>query len=1131
MADKPPIAPKPGNLKNAPVPKPRKKGPPPLKPVPYLKHKEHKQYEVMTFKSNHPIKTSTEKPPPPQPLEKPPRRYSAKGEPSAEFYKPKSKEKNPIQYTVPSVPGRLLKDSDQGSMIANRPRLNTPIVPTEPPQHVLSNGSTLDKIDTSSVEPARPPQDITDENANGAVNGVHGDIDGPLYREAYDHVQVEREEIEAYAIVSPTRKAALPEPRPRLATPLSPPSISPKPTSTIKDQNTWSSISPTSTSGSEVPQETTTENEAVDGYSIVPPIVKRHSSERMKRSQSPSPSPHLSSAPPFPPQPTGPNEYSVTVHSTSPAPPLSPSPVPRSNQTVDTVNADEYSLLDRPDHSNPSPQAPSPSVSKDYSPLEVEDAVVPLAGNPTQQGGYSRLQTSVPNDEYEVVTPEPLRKFKTGQDDLSCPVEVVQVHQHPKAKARRASQKIKDGSVQLQSARDRSELISYNSADKLLPDSPLTHKESANKSLPLPKLRRPRTSPETTSDNLLSCEPVATDAHATTEHSTGADGYSHSVPDQMLEQAGYETFNTFSPEPDMYIDSSFDDDDDSEAIEDVRTVQSPKVELDIDHIVRIRSALDNADTAQDMSELRKKKRYENQMVIDSVAQEYESKGESSQPEYVDPNVALSSPDMFTVPQHAVPGPLGYCAIDVCSSVQPSPESSDIVGAGVVKGDKVEVHHHSYPNAEGYCDLGVSGTSPSTNGDLGSDLSRVDEQGYSDIVGIAPAMTKVSDGLKKETEQDVGTDAKESSNVGDESFTHTYDVISVPTPKTRRTIPEPPKTKPKPKKDTGGSPPSNTVCDLEGDDKHVPSSSSKKMPLDVPGKLPRKPLNAPRRRAPPPPPLSRSRDDSLVGSPKKNLPDNKVTGAIATLPRGQSLTTSLKTTKSSLPSPKRAFSSDFQSSKQPVKSLSVKQLAENELIAPSPPASPRADFPSPSTKKRTINIFSKLRTHSNNSAAEMSPSGSPNFGKKKWRKKSLREKGHHEAPGKPMSAADKTKSLPATGRILQKPLVLPSLDPFEDDDESGIYSTITETKKKPPLLPPAASPAHFHRTTVSLGLCYSLCIFMCSLLDDPLPKCALLVEGSKCVVLERREVVCMLCTRIVCLCAPPGGSWGSSHRNF
>ena len=1090
MADKPPIAPKP---RNAPVPRPRKKGPPPLRPVPYHKHKEHKEYEVLTFKSNHPINKSTEKPPPPQPLEKPPRRYSAKGEPSEDFYKPKSKEQNPIQYTVPSVPGRQLKDSDQGSMFVSRPRLNTPIVPTVPPQHVLSNGATQDEIDTSSVDPARFPQAIADKNADEVLNGVN---DGPLYREPYDHVQIEREEIEAYAIVSPTRKAALPEPRPRLITPLSPPPVSPKPTSTLKDQST--SISPTSTSGSEVPLESydhvpNIEDEEVDGYSIVPPILKRTSMERMRRSKSPSPSPHLSSAPPFPPQPAGPTEYSVTVHSTSPGLPLSPSPTPRSNRSVDVMNSDEYSLLDRPDHGKSSPQVPSPSISGVYSPLEVEAPVVPLAGNPTQEAGYSHLETSAPNDgEYEVVTPEPLRKFKIGQEDLFS----IQPTQHPKVKARKASQKIKDGSVQLQSARDRSDLISYNSSDKILPDSPLTPKESASKPLPLPRPRRPPTSPETTSEDVWSREPVATIAHVTSERSTDAHGFSRTVtgvPDQLLEQAAYETLNTFSPEPDTYIDSSFDDDDDdSEVVEVVRTVLSPKVELDIDHIIRIRSALDNADgnTVQGTSDLREKKRYENQVIVDVVAQENQSKGDSSQLEYGD---ALSSPDMFTVPQHAVPGPLGYCAIEVLPSIEPPPDmftvpqhavpgplgycaievlssiepppDSDAVGARVVKGDMVEVHHLSYPNAEGYCDLGGSGTSP-TNGDSDSNSPRVDVRGYCDIdVGIAPALWSVSGGQSKETEQGVRTDAQESNDVNDESFAHTYDVIQMTT---KRTISEPPKTKPKPKKDTDRSPRnfSHTVCESEGDDKRLPNSSSKKMPLDVPGKVPKKGLNPPRRRAPPPPTVARSSDDSLVGSPKKDLPDKVITGGIATLPRGQSLTTSSKATKVFPSSPKRAFSSDSQWSKQPVKLLSVKKLAENDTSALSPPASPKADFPSPGTKKKSTNFLNMFKTSNNN--AESSPSGPPNLVKKRWRKKSLREKGHHESPGQgqQMLATDKTKSLPATGRIVQKPLVLPSLDPLEDDDESGIYSTIAVANKKPPL-PPAASSAHPPKNTVSL----------------------------------------------------------------
>ncbi len=145
MADKPPLALKPPTGK-VPLPKPRKKGPPP-KPVPYHKHKEHKEHDVSTFKSNHPINKAA----PPVPAEKPPRRYSAKGEPSAEFSRPKKVDKVPIQYTIPVIPGMTTnKEAKIDTEPDVRPRLDTPYVPPEPSE--LSNG-TESKLEVATKEP------------------------------------------------------------------------------------------------------------------------------------------------------------------------------------------------------------------------------------------------------------------------------------------------------------------------------------------------------------------------------------------------------------------------------------------------------------------------------------------------------------------------------------------------------------------------------------------------------------------------------------------------------------------------------------------------------------------------------------------------------------------------------------------------------------------------------------------------------------------------------------------------------------------------------------------------------------------------------------------------------------------
>ena len=172
MADKPPLAPKPP-IGQAPLSKPRKKGPPP-KPVPYHKHKEHKEHDVSTFKSNYPISKAA----PPVPLEKPVRRYSAKGEPSAEFARPKKEVEKPIQYSIPIIPGmNAKKEAKTGTKPDVRPRLDTPIVPPEPSTG-LSNGSksTLEIVNKAGINsdvrphldtPFVPPEPTT-ELSNGS---------------------------------------------------------------------------------------------------------------------------------------------------------------------------------------------------------------------------------------------------------------------------------------------------------------------------------------------------------------------------------------------------------------------------------------------------------------------------------------------------------------------------------------------------------------------------------------------------------------------------------------------------------------------------------------------------------------------------------------------------------------------------------------------------------------------------------------------------------------------------------------------------------------------------------------------------------------------------------------------------
>ena len=973
MADKPPLAPKPPGS-TAPIPKPRKKGPPPNKPVPYHKHREHREQDVSTFKSNHPIQQSVTKPPPPQVAEKPPRRYSTKGEPSSEFYKPKRVEQAPIQYGIPSVPSQL---QNKGATIDSRPRLDTPLHPPEPPAQVLSNGSEV-------------------KEASGLGTNSSVSHDTGLYSQAYDQVENGDQDVEdGYAVVSPTRAAARPpKPVPQSVIPQTPPSKTPPPLSPRPPPSPLAEQAQSPTRKAEPVPPTrkaepvpptrkvepmpptrkaepvpptrkvepvplarkvtpTTQLEgSLEGCDVVSPTERVEPVPPARKAEPVSPKRKVESVPPVQKVeplrkvspasiPASPNEYNVTVHATSPKP-----------------GQEGYSQFNRPGSASNSPSfSPALQLSLEYSAIDVTPVLPPPAGNPTQQAGYGQLQSAV-----SVTSAESEEAQRNGEYELigTRPFRSIPDEQMPKVKARNASQKVKSGNVQLQSARDRSEFTTYG--EDLAPAEPKTHSE---KPVPPSKPARPPLTYERP-EAVRTPEPV-------TERAT-----TH-LSNEELERAGYETVDTLGPMP---------SDDETAELENVDEEKhfpiSPKVEVDIDHIRKMHLALNN----QDSKDIQPQESSFEDMATNDVTSQ-QSTEPTSHTEDPEAGLVLHSPDMFIVPQHAVPGPRGYCEVDVLSSDQQRSlgGEEETVGAGVVEGDSITVHHHSYPNAEGYCDLTANTTNPPASVGATGDGAL-----YSDVGERSVATKKESVGTAEAGATPQEPNAQRYDDIS--SSQHTYEIVpessASATPNLKQTAPA---VKPKPRKESVDTetPPMEDTTTTSGSPKRSRKSR-------------------PKRRAPPPPPTAaKSFDDNVLS--KKDTPA-RVAGDIATLPRRQK---SLMSSKS----PPNGNNSDAAfSENQPLK---LKTL-------------PNKGIPSPKHSPKGLKRFF---------AKKPSSGSSPEPSKKVlgWRKKSLR--GNKDEPVVPV--ADKTKSLPAAGR--SQPL--PTLDTVQDEDADDMYATIADTLSRQP----------------------------------------------------------------------------------
>ena len=1195
MENRPPLAPKPDSLKEssppttagAPVPRPRKKpgAPSPAKPMPYRKHVELKDKEVSTFKSSTPVAPPRVRQRPAVPAAKPPPpsyRLPIPGEPS-DFYQPKAESKAPVQFAIPVVPKRPNKPPSATSAINTRPRLNTPQVVPDPDDVVGSGkrGGAVPPIGSHGTPSNNyPTTQSSSVNGDELLSQNDAQNQPELYAEAYAHVESEENDAE-YAIVSPSRKAVVSvpptssaavavmgqSPPPRPPPPRGGRHPSPTPPITASQLHCHRSPSPspisrTPPTPSSFSRQVPPTQDSVDDHEY---NITSHVKDRVKKRSvgaPPIPPPTISSsirAPPIPP-PT------VRPRSTRSPPPTQPSSV------VPPPESDAYSVLDRPDK-KPRAVSPAPVVqplsefeeysvfnseldvkkplqvseSDEYSALNNEPMGLPSSTHPAEAEGYGHLDFTAsatnlenpPGDSsvYEEIRSEsPVHNKDKSVGPTPSPPIQPQMDKHPRALARKASNKFKDknGDATVLSSRDRSQLPAYQQPNEESVDnekdrgvSRLPPRNRAPPPIPHPK-RQKKMPPQ--QNNVVT--PTGISSSESESANVSSDSKTH-VLLNVLERAGYETKNTFSPPPeDMDVEKkeqksntkpptptrkispvpaktrgpkppplpkpkqlsppmphraekvatsqeqeltkeegstsastvegqsmdyesghnttveAVDGSHDSHMVP-VHKVSSPKIELDIDHITRVGSALvdyqagsllaeealyDNqmvvdavsqGETSAEQQKRASRSSYENQIIVDVVQgeshngaadsttklqqsdgtlaatasgrsegsleqtlqdKEMEVSGEHgdglvemTDRDYNEEEACtqLTPSDVFTVPQHAVPGHLGYCDIDLSHTkdvaasehavalVQNRPEEGGGTGSGTFT-----VQPHAYPDPHGYCDIEIK-QSPShsavaqpnsvtagvvaTTGDVEEIVT--DPRGYCDIDIRPPPsgggvksvpLPQTNDSTKDlSTVNDVVMDAQGYCDIDiktpppSTSVSHEYEVV----PETAKKQSSGAKGRPKLAPHIGKAPPipssrpkpgskvQDKTTQEESGNLKASGDASKKDSSNK-GVPPKRP--PPRRRAPPPPPLkSKTIEEPSEKSPQSSPLQNElvISTGLATMPRSP---------KKQPPKPPPPFAS----SNSPLLSKRMSPLLGKKLDLKAPPLPSSSPLSSP-----------------------------------------------------------------------------------------------------------------------------------------------------------------------------------------
>ena len=1202
-----------------------------------------------------------------------------------------------------------------------------------------SGGDKWGMTSSPSSKVASPPHMPT---ARTNINGVTGDSSRgvnvsshssagdqqELYTEAYAEVETEENDAE-YAVVSPTRKAVIPSPSrsvpiakpppPKLPSPVRNPLPVRRPTPPITSQLRHQNQSPvpvSTPSPSSIPSASNSSHPTP-----APPInnideheynVTSHVQEAVCKKNA--------VVPPIPP-PTGPRPPKPVVCAqplvAESSPPAAPAagvdeysllnhPGKKRKVTPDTVGQglDEYSVL-----SNDGDKAVVPTATaqdeEEYSVLSEE-----RVSHPVQDERYGHLDLQAVNTGSsqenhadsavyeEVKSDSPIKSANNSKVEGATPPVQPKIDKHPRALARKASDKFKDdsGKATVLTSRDRSALPAYredkNSVDVEAGVSRLPPRSRPPPPVPHPK--RQKKMPPQQNDEA----PVPT---ASTPDSAG----NSEVPTSVLEEAGYETVNTFSPPPEEMETETNEQKplpkppirkrkprggkppplpkpkqtpsptparnktassdglakeehtaesqgmeyepvnppsrplpvpppatstteqvsgDGSHESECVPRVISPKVELDIDHIMQVGGALLNLEkttnalydnqpvmdavnttevqgivgsvhpsVAQEDAEVsalsepkqqptKPEKRgsrlrsYENKLVIDAIqggsGEEYNNPSDDdadsrptadggdigtrdprqlySQPGYgeeddvdkmevcqfnnedsqgvmdstsrnedEDSCAMLSPSEYFTVPQHAVPGRLGYCDVSKIDHSDQQQGSNPPQLAVLVQNENNTIEDadgtftvppHSYPDPQGYCDIDiqeppsssshssssvrVSMTSTASSRDSTTVTSTTagagvvdadlvtDARGYCDIDIQTPPPSPSSRGGNAglpqgtSTGEEFPTDARGYCDIDVQSppprISHEYELVPETVKRTPGSNSSPgskgpplPSTKPKP---------SSTTHDKTAQEESGKTSSTVASPSNKGGVTPKRPT--PRRRAPPPPPVKSKTVEEPAGNSPQLSPIRKelvISTGLATIPRSP---------KTSPPKPPPPFSG----SSSPILSRKLSPMVtrkQDTKLSPLPPIPPPSSPTVPSTsepsqsggKKKKFKGLFKQKPPSNvatgdggsSAASDNSPTSSGGLGRRlSWSKKKKGKTSNDtflqpQDNGGDPSPKSKAKSLPGHARVNQhtQPQLLQSTFSYdadqEDEDESGIYSTVNESKDKP--LPTSSKP--------------------------------------------------------------------------
>ena len=309
--------------------------------------------------------------------------------------------------------------------------------------------------------------------------------------------------------------------------------------------------------------------------------------------------------------------------------------------------------------------------------------------HPTRDEGYGRLDLQTVNPDDPVVYEE-IKNDAPVTPKEGGPPRGPQMDKHPRVLARKASDKFKeeDGDVTALSSRDRSKLPAYQHDDSV--DAQTGGQRSR---LP-PKKRAPPPVPHPKRQKMM--QPQQGDEVKPPTGISGSAGSPSEVPISVLEEAGYETVNTFSPPPEemetetkehttarpsstqrvspvsprargpkppplpkpkqilpaaqsgektaasveesesgnepinVYTPdpSSLMQENGACDMEPMQIVSSPKVELDIDHIVNVGSALMNQGGLAEAGE--EEAMYDNQRVVDAFGLDHSPQGGDNQ---------------------------------------------------------------------------------------------------------------------------------------------------------------------------------------------------------------------------------------------------------------------------------------------------------------------------------------------------------------------------------------------------------------------------------------------------------------------------------------------------------------------